>query len=89
MKKQIEIFTAGCPVCEPVVQLVKETAGDNCEIITYNVASPCDSGICVSKLETYGIKKLPAIAVDGKLLSCCTHIQITKNELLSAGIGKC
>ncbi len=23
MKRQIEVFTAGCPVCDPVVKLVK------------------------------------------------------------------
>ena len=32
MKRQIEIFTAGCTVCEPVVHLVKETAGKDCEV---------------------------------------------------------
>ena len=33
MKRTVEIFTAGCPVCDPVVQLIKETACDSCDVI--------------------------------------------------------
>ena len=88
-KKQIEIFTAGCPVCEPVVALVKETACENCEITIHNLAKQCESKICVSKMEKYGVKRLPAVVVDGNLLACCKNIEITKADLLSAGIGSC
>jgi len=87
MKKQIEIFTAGCPVCEPVVQLVKETVCENCEITIYNLSEQCESKICVARMEEYGVKSLPAIAVDGKLLSCCKNVEITKDDLIYAGIG--
>ncbi len=88
MKKQIEVFTAGSPVCEPVVRLVKETACDNCEITIYNIVEQCDCD-CVSKINDYGIKRLPAIAVDGKLLDCCKNIEITKDDLIKEGIGVC
>ena len=89
MKKQIEIFTAGCPVCEPVVALVKETACQNCEITIHNLSDQCESKICISKMEEYKVKRLPAIAVDGKLLGCCKNIEITKEDLVNAGIGQC
>jgi thioredoxin family protein len=86
-KRQVEIFTAGCPVCEPVVQLVKDTACDNCEITIHNLKDQCESKICVSKMKEYGVKRLPAIAVDGKLLGCCENNEITKKDLADAGIG--
>lgn len=89
MKKQIEVFTAGCPVCEPVVQLIKDTAGKDCEITIHNLSEQCESKICVTKMEEYGVKRLPAIAVDGKLLGCCKNIDITKTDLVNAGIGVC
>ncbi|HBC05739.1 MAG TPA: glutaredoxin [Aequorivita sp.] len=89
MKRQIEIFTAGCPVCEPVVQLVKETAGKDCEITLHNLSEQCESKICISKMKEYGVKRVPAIAVNGKLLDCCTNIAITKDYLTNAGIGSC
>jgi len=89
MKREIEIFTAGCPVCEPVVQLVKETAGSDCDITIHNLSEQCESKICVTRMEAYGVKRLPAVAIDGKLLSCCTNIEITKDDLVNAGIGSC
>ena len=89
MKRHIEIFTAGCPVCEPVVAFVKETACENCEITIHNLSEQYESNICVTKMEAYGVKRLPAIAVNGKLIDCCKNIEITKNDLLNAGIGSC
>jgi hypothetical protein len=85
MKKQVEIFTAGCPICEPVVQLVKDTASSNCEITIYNLSEVGNDNIC----KKYNVKRLPSIAIDGKLLECCKNIEITKEDLISAGIGTC
>ena len=85
MKRQIEIFTAGCPVCEPIVQLVKDTVGVDCHITIHNLSEIYDDGIC----KKYKVKRLPAVAVDGKLLDCCTNIEITKDDLTNAGIGSC
>ena len=87
MKRQIEIFTAGCPVCEPVVALVKETACENYKITIHNLSEQFESKICVTKMEEYGVKRLPAIAVDGKLINCCKNVEITKGDLVNAGIG--
>ena len=87
MKRQIEIFTAGCPVCEPVVHLVRETACENCEITIHNLSEQCESKICVRKMEEYGVKRLPAIAVNGKLIGCCKNVDITRQDLINAGIG--
>ena len=88
MKRQVEIFTANCPVCDPVVQMVKELACDNCEITTYDLVKQCDDKSCLSKLKEYGVKKLPAIVVNGKLLDCCQNNATTKEDLVAAGIGR-
>lgn len=85
MKKQVEIFTAGCPVCEPVVQLVKDTAGTHCDITIHNLSEDPNNAIC----KKYNLTRLPAVAVDGKLLNCCKNIAITKDDLIGAGIGTC
>ena len=87
MRHQIEIFTAGCPVCEPVVALVEETASKNCEIIIYNLSVQDENNIYITKMEKYGVKRIPAIAVDGKLIGCCLNIEITKTDLVNAGIS--
>ena len=87
-KRKIELFTAGCAVCEPVVEMVKAMAFSLCEVVIYNLSEPCETKECLEKVKTYGIKALPAIAVDGKLLSCCQYKGISVEELVKAGIGK-
>ena len=87
-KRKIEVFTAGCSVCSPVVDMVKSMACADCEVIVYNLAEPCESRECVEKAKTYGIKALPAVAVNGKLLSCCQNKGVSEAELRSAGIGQ-
>jgi len=87
-KRKIELFTAGCTVCEPVVEMVKAMACNSCEVIIYNIAQPCDTKECLEKVKAYGIKALPAIAVDGKLLDCCQNKGISVDELKKAGIGQ-
>lgn len=87
-KRKIELFTAGCTVCEPVVEMVKAMACSSCEVVIYNVAQPCDTKECLEKVKAYGIKALPAIAVNGKLLNCCQNKGISVDELKKAGIGQ-
>lgn len=87
-KRKIELFTAGCTVCEPVVEMVKSMACSSCEVIIYNLSQPCETKECLEKVKTYGIKALPAIAVNSKLLSCCQNKGISVDELRKAGIGE-
>ena len=88
MKRKIELFIVGCAVGEPVVEIVKSMACSSCEVVIYNLSEPCETKVCLEKVKTYGIKALPAIAVDGKLLSCCQNKGISAEELENAGIGK-
>lgn len=87
MKRKVEVFTANCPVCDPVVQMVKDLSCDNCEVIIYDLVKLCDDKSCLRKVQEYNVKKLPAIAVNGKLLSCCQNNATTKEDLVAAGIG--
>lgn len=88
MKKKVEVFTAGCSVCSPVVELIKTNANESCEVIIYDLIEQCDSKECLLKVQEYGIKSIPAVAVDGKLLNCCKGSGISREELVSAGILK-
>ncbi len=88
MKRQIEIFTAGCPVCSPVVAMVKEVACDSCEITIYNLNEEFDNPQVKDKLAGYGVHRIPAVAVDGHLLGCCTNNEVSRQELINAGVGQ-
>lgn len=88
MKRQVEVFTANCPVCDPVVKMIEELACDKCEVTTYDLVKKCDDKTCLTKLNEYEIRKIPAVAVNGKLLDCCKDSTITKEKLMEAGIGQ-
>jgi len=36
-KRQIEIFTADCPLCDETVQMVQELTCPDCEVSVYNL----------------------------------------------------
>ena len=90
-KRQVEVFTAGCPVCEPAVQLVQELACPDCEVTVHDLregAAFTGSPTAAEKLAQYGIKTVPAVVVDGQLVSCCQNSGATREELAAAGIGQ-
>jgi hypothetical protein len=86
MKRKIEIFTASCPVCDPIVKLVNELSCGSCDVTVYDLVKLCDDKACINKAKEYGVTRVPAVAVDGKLLNCCEK-SITREDLVAAGIG--
>lgn len=82
-KRQVEVFSAGCPICEPAVRLVEELACPDCEVTVHDLRQ---AG--ADRAADYGIKVVPAVVVDGTLLSCCRATGPTREELLAAGIGQ-
>ena len=86
-KRIIEVFTAGCTVCQPTVETVKSMACSSCEVIVYGISRPCDIKECLEKIKQYGIKSLPAVAVNGMLLNCCRNKTVSQEELMRSGIG--
>ena len=88
-KRKVEIFTEGCPTCEPTVELVKSLACDNCEVVVYDVKKGCETNICQDLVKQYGVTRYPSVAIDGKLLDCCVNSTgPTKDSLIAAGIGQ-
>jgi len=88
MKRQVEVFTANCPICDPVVKMIEELACDECEVTTYDLVKQCDDKTCLTKMNEYGVQKVPAVAVNGRLLDCCKDSIITKEKLMEAGVGQ-
>ena len=82
-KRQVEVFTAGCPVCEPTVQLVRDMVCSNCEVTVYDLRKEG-----AEKIEEYQIKTVPAVVVDGRLAACCQSSGPNEEQLRAAGIGQ-
>lgn len=76
---KVEIFTAGCPLCDETVKTVKKIVKQN-EIVVYNLKEKYDS----DQLKKYGINTIPAVVVNGKLLNCCKSNKLDVNLLKSS-----
>ncbi len=82
-KRKVEIFTAGCYLCDEAVNLVKNIACDSCDVSVYNLNNEGQD-----KARAYGIASVPTVVVDGKIADCCRQGKVSKSELVAAGIGK-
>jgi len=88
-KRLVEVFTAGCPVCDEAVQLVQNTACDQCEIKVWDLREGFATNECREKAKQYGIHRVPAVVVNGNLAECCTNQQpINREALIAAGVGQ-
>lgn len=86
--RKVEVFTAGCPVCEDAVKTVRSLACPSCEVVVYDLNKGCATNECRDKAKTYGVKRLPAVAVDGRLIECCAQGGVDAAMLREAGIGR-
>ncbi|MCW3986350.1 MAG: thioredoxin family protein [Candidatus Bathyarchaeota archaeon] len=67
MGHSIEVFTAGCHLCDETIEIVQNTKCNECIVSEYNILEKCESEICLQKAKEYGIKAVPTIVVDGKI----------------------
>lgn len=82
--RTIEIFSAGCGICEDTVQLVNEMASPSCEI---SVLDMHDKAVA-KRARALGVKSVPAVAIDGVLADCCEGRGVDSNTLARHGVGQ-
>jgi glutaredoxin len=82
-QRKVEVFSAGCPACEPVVELVKSIACPSCEVQVLDMKEP---GVA-EKAKEYGVRTVPSVVIDGKLAACCEGAGPDAETLRAAGLG--
>ncbi len=82
-KRKIEVFSAGCPVCEEAVERVRALTCPDCEVTVLDMNDPA----VAARAQALGVRSVPAVAVDGDLASCCTGRGIDEAALRAAGVG--
>lgn len=88
-KRVVEVFTAGCPLCDETVKLVQELACSNCEVKVWDLREEKATEESREKVSQYSIHRVPAVVVNGKLAECCQNQQpISRESLIAAGIGQ-
>jgi predicted thioredoxin/glutaredoxin len=80
-KRKIEVFSAGCALCHEVIDVVRREVGSSSQVTVQDMK---DARV-LRRAGELGIRSVPAVAIDGKLASCCTgkgvDLQVLENEL--------
>jgi len=61
MPMNIEVFTAGCHLCENTVEMVKRIIGLQCTLRIYDLAK----GEGIEEARKYGVRAVPTIVGNG------------------------
>ena len=83
-KRKIEIFSAGCGICEETIQLVEKLACPSCQVEVLDMQDDQVS----KRAKQLGVRSVPAVAVEGKLVDCCVGVGPNESDLLAAGLGQ-
>lgn len=82
-KQQIEIFSAGCPLCETTISLVQDLACPSCDVQILDM----NRADVAARAKTLGVASVPAVVIDGKLADCCAGRGPDADTLKTAGLG--
>jgi glutaredoxin len=66
-KHSIEIFSAGCSICNETIDMVKRIAESDHTLQVHDM----QHGDTAARAKKLGVRSLPAVVVDGKLAGCC------------------
>ena len=83
-KRKIEVFSAGCGVCEETVAAVNRSACPSCEV---EVLDMKDDAVG-ERARELGVRSIPAVAIDGRLVDCCSGGGADQATLRAAGLGQ-
>ena len=81
--RKIEVFSAGCAVCEDTIVLINSIACPSCEV---EILDMRDAAVA-KKAQGYGVASVPAVVINGKLADCCAGRGPNEASLRAAGIG--
>ncbi len=83
-KRKVEVFTAGCSVCDETVQLVKRIVCESCDVTVLDM----DDAKVAERAKSLGVRSIPAVVVNGQLATCCADVGPNEEALRNTGIGQ-
>ncbi|REJ76274.1 MAG: hypothetical protein DWQ47_11725 [Acidobacteria bacterium] len=82
-KRKVEIFSAGCDVCDETIALVNRIACESCEVEVLDVRQADAAKLA----RDYGVNAVPTVVIDGKTADCCTNRGPSGESLRAQGLG--
>lgn len=83
-KRKVEVFSAGCPVCQETIDLVTRLVCGSCEITVLDMKK----SDVAQRAQQLGVRSVPAVAINGQLAGCCTGRGPDEHMLRAAGLGQ-
>jgi glutaredoxin len=83
-RRKVEVFSAGCHVCEETVDLANRLACPSCEVSILDMKDPN----VASRAKSLGIRSVPTVVIDGKLADCCVGRGPEEDTLKASGLGQ-
>jgi len=80
--RKIEIFSAGCAVCQETIDLVNRSACPSCEITVLDMKRTA----VARRAAELGIRSVPAVVINGKLAGGCAGRGPDESTLKTLGV---
>jgi hypothetical protein len=68
-RRVIKVYSAGCPLCQKLVALVKSIACSSCDVRVLDMSKKD----IAARAKQLTIGAVPAVVVDGELVECCVN----------------
>jgi glutaredoxin 3 len=78
--RTIEVFSAGCPLCVEALQLVQMLVDESWRVHVYSM----DTGDAFARARDYGVMRVPAIVINGRVAACCQEEGVSEAVLRDA-----
>ena len=82
-KRKIEVFSAGCSVCEETIQLALQAASPSNDVKIMDMKDPD----VAKRAKELGIHSVPAVVIDGKLVSSTARRRPDEEMMRAAKMG--
>ncbi len=83
-KRKVEVFTAGCVACDDTAAMVKRIACSSCDVEIHDMRESAAARMA----KHYGLRRVPAVVIDGKVADCCANRGPDEGTLRAAGLGR-
>jgi orotidine-5'-phosphate decarboxylase len=78
--KTIEMFSAGCPLCQKAEEMARRAAQAGWEVVVQSMHSLEGA----ARARELGVAVVPSVAVNGRLLDCCSQHGPSQESLRAA-----
>ena len=82
--RKIEVFSAGCRVCEDSIAQIRSSACRSCDVVVLDM----NDAKVAARARTLGVRSVPAVVIDGRLAGCCAGRGPDIGVLKAAGLGR-